>query len=190
MDKFIPESPDKFLKKGADMSLAKFGHINAIVDQVTINESAIAALEANSGYTYTEVSISSAEILGMGGSPVEILPPTGNLNKYYQYQMLVEFTYGTVGYDFALQSAEPCLSTLSGSLLTVLGSALFDAPGNTVGSASNNSVNGTTANISQELLATTEGVYLTTESEDDATVGDGTLLVKIWYKVRTFGSEL
>lgn len=43
MDKFIPQSPDKLLKKDADMSLAKFGHINAIVDQVTANEASILA---------------------------------------------------------------------------------------------------------------------------------------------------
>jgi hypothetical protein len=32
MKKFKPKSPDSFLKKGADMSLAKFGHLNAIID--------------------------------------------------------------------------------------------------------------------------------------------------------------
>tara|TARA_R110000772_G_scaffold100180_1_gene200358 strand:+ start:868 stop:1107 length:240 start_codon:yes stop_codon:yes gene_type:complete len=29
--KFIPESPDPFLKKGEDMAPAKFGHINEIL---------------------------------------------------------------------------------------------------------------------------------------------------------------
>lgn len=40
MKKFIPKSPDKFLKKEADMSLAKFGHLNEIVsviNQITDN---------------------------------------------------------------------------------------------------------------------------------------------------------
>jgi|694.fasta_scaffold47789_7 hypothetical protein len=32
MEKFVPQSPDPFLNKDEDMSLAKFGHINAIVD--------------------------------------------------------------------------------------------------------------------------------------------------------------
>ena len=31
MKKFIPKSPDPFIKKEADQELAKFGHINAIV---------------------------------------------------------------------------------------------------------------------------------------------------------------
>ena len=34
MKKFSPTSPDDFLMKGADMSLAKFGHLNAIVDGI------------------------------------------------------------------------------------------------------------------------------------------------------------
>lgn len=34
MKKFIPKSPDKFLKKEADMSLAKFGHLNEIVSVI------------------------------------------------------------------------------------------------------------------------------------------------------------
>jgi hypothetical protein len=34
LDKFIPQSPDKFLRKEEDMAPAKFGHINAIVDKI------------------------------------------------------------------------------------------------------------------------------------------------------------
>ena len=36
MEKFIPQSPDPYLNKDADMSLAKFGHINAML--LLINE--------------------------------------------------------------------------------------------------------------------------------------------------------
>jgi len=34
LNKFIPESPDPFLKKGADMAPAKFGHLNEIVREI------------------------------------------------------------------------------------------------------------------------------------------------------------
>jgi hypothetical protein len=34
MKKFNPKSPDEALIKGADMSLAKFGHLNTIVDAI------------------------------------------------------------------------------------------------------------------------------------------------------------
>ena len=34
LDKFIPQSPDKFLRKDEDMHLAKFGHLNELVRKV------------------------------------------------------------------------------------------------------------------------------------------------------------
>lgn len=34
---FIPQSPDSFLKKEADMSLVKFGHLNFLLDQCNNN---------------------------------------------------------------------------------------------------------------------------------------------------------
>lgn len=34
MVKFIPVSPDPYLKKGEDMAPAKFGHINAILEDM------------------------------------------------------------------------------------------------------------------------------------------------------------
>jgi hypothetical protein len=34
MDKFTPKSPDSFIKKDEDATLAKFGHINALVEEV------------------------------------------------------------------------------------------------------------------------------------------------------------
>lgn len=34
---FIPQSPDSFLKKEADMSLVKFGHLNFLLDQLNNN---------------------------------------------------------------------------------------------------------------------------------------------------------
>lgn len=34
MEEFIPVSPDALLKKEADMTLAKFGHLNKLVDVI------------------------------------------------------------------------------------------------------------------------------------------------------------
>ena len=36
--KFIPQSNDPYLRKDADMHLAKFGHINFLLDQINNNE--------------------------------------------------------------------------------------------------------------------------------------------------------
>ena len=35
--KFIPKSPDKYLKKGADTSLVKFGQLNFLLNQMNNN---------------------------------------------------------------------------------------------------------------------------------------------------------
>jgi hypothetical protein len=42
MKKFIPQSPDPFLKKPEDMTLAKFGHLNELVKNITNIEETIA----------------------------------------------------------------------------------------------------------------------------------------------------
>jgi hypothetical protein len=36
-EQFIPQSPDSFLKKEADMSLVKYGHLNFLLDQCNNN---------------------------------------------------------------------------------------------------------------------------------------------------------
>ena len=37
LNKFIPVSPDLNIQSDADMTVAKFGHINSLVDQVNTN---------------------------------------------------------------------------------------------------------------------------------------------------------
>ena len=183
MEKFIPQSPDKFLKKDADMSLAKFGHINAVVDQVTANEAAIAQIQSET--IYTEVQISSAQILAMGGSPIELLPSL-SANSYYDYIMIFEFTGSSVAYDF---TAQLCNIVIFPSNTRVSSSNNW---GSTTGSYEITQVS-TDALLSSapaEINSAFSAVQLTTSSGDDATQGNGTALVKIWYKVRTFGSEL
>lgn len=55
INKFSPVSPDTFLKAGSDMALAKFGHLNAIVDAYNTLDTATnsGALKANSITEYT-----------------------------------------------------------------------------------------------------------------------------------------
>lgn len=47
MDKFIPKSPDKFLKKDADATLARFGHLNEVVENLTTTETQVATNTAD-----------------------------------------------------------------------------------------------------------------------------------------------
>ena len=44
INKFSPVSPDTYLKAGSDMALAKFGHLNAIVDAYNTVDTAVTTL--------------------------------------------------------------------------------------------------------------------------------------------------
>lgn len=49
INKFSPVSPDTFLKAGSDMALAKFGHLNAIVDAYNTLDTAVTAFSPIAG---------------------------------------------------------------------------------------------------------------------------------------------
>jgi hypothetical protein len=49
INKFSPTSPDTFLKQESDMALAKFGHINAIVDNYNALDTAVTAISSTTG---------------------------------------------------------------------------------------------------------------------------------------------
>ena len=65
MKKFIPQSPDPYIKKEADMGLAKFGHLNAIV-------AAFSTIDI-------DVTLTSVELATIGSTPLKIYdaPPAG-----------------------------------------------------------------------------------------------------------------
>ena len=49
INKFSPVSPDTFLKAEKDMALAKFGHLNAIVDAYNTLDTAVTAISSTTG---------------------------------------------------------------------------------------------------------------------------------------------
>lgn len=49
INKFSPVSPDTFLKAQSDMALAKFGHLNAIVDAYNTLDTAVTAISSTTG---------------------------------------------------------------------------------------------------------------------------------------------
>jgi hypothetical protein len=49
INKFFPTSPDTFLKAESDMALAKFGHLNAIVDAYNTLDTAVTAISSVTG---------------------------------------------------------------------------------------------------------------------------------------------
>ena len=202
MDKFKPQSPDPYLKEEVDMSLAKFGHLNAVVDQVTLNEAAITNItNVQTATNYAEVVIDAANIASMGSSAITLLPAL-TAGDYYIFDEII------------IESTAP-----SGNSVTQAGgNTLYhiDYNGSVVGFVNRyafdyNDPSGTWTKVPLQGQYSTASTYwggdvvtadqsynnggsvtMTTDNGSDpsaVSAGCGAL-VKIRYRVGTFGSEL
>jgi hypothetical protein len=141
---------------------------------------------AVSEYTETIVNISSAQILAMGTTPIELLPAAG-ANSYYDINKVVlEYTYGNSAYavtdDFQIKDSDGSVVAVAPSYLLV-----FTQDVAWTGSLRNqlNAVSSPTGyNYGEAIIL--NSAY--TISCTNPTLGDGTLRVKIYYKVITFGA--
>lgn len=194
-----PDSNARFLaidSSQVDLTEKKSTSQNGKTEYHTPAEMADAA-GSLAGYTYTEVEVSSAEILALQSSPKSLLPVAG-AGKYYDIsQVILEYTHIATAY-----------TTTAKDMLTVTDSnsyreSLIDAvlleeteniaviidlkdninfynQATTTYFASKNTSGYTVLN--NDLILGYDGT--------NPTLGDGTLLVKIWYKIKTFGTEL
>ena len=162
----------------------------------------IAEMDANwdyatlGGYTYTEVAVSSAELVTIdsGANQKELLPAPG-AGKYYDLgQIIVEYTYDTAAYTTV--GVGYCAISDSGGYIA----RLFNEGFLTEASNSVILLDGNTNIWGIEPTTIEQGYNLVDNSSieffiDGANVVNpgtaaGTLLFKIWYKVKTFGTEL
>ena len=79
LNKFTPESPDPFLKKGEDMAPAKFGHLNEIVREINAGKGGGVITTKNIlwGLITNFASGSNPEFVDWAG----VLSPTGSHNS-------------------------------------------------------------------------------------------------------------
>ncbi len=132
--------------------------------------------------TYTEVAISSAQILAMGNVPVELLPQPG-ANKYYDIdKIILEFKDNGTPFSTGANSLINIEPNYSKAAIDIL-----------------NSGENSMAILKTSMNENTGGVYtlntflneaITMSTQEDMIDGNGTILAKIRYKVRTFGTEL
>lgn len=156
--------------------------ISNIIDQVNTNTEDIASMSGGSDYTETIVNISSAEILAMGTSPVELLPAAG-VNSYYDLEKIVlEYTHVTTAYTLLDLIGVYGNVTTYGLIYDNLISSsedmsyLFTPIG-----ASDNTGAGYAEKMNKNIVLST---VTSTNPED----GDGTIRVIIYHKTRTFGA--
>ena len=135
-----------------------------------------------------EVLISSEQLLDLGNTPIELLPNIA-ANKYYDIEKIIfEYIYNSVAYNFNdafVIYGVNAYSYLDGTAIT--------SSENTATSVGNYGAENLTFGDLLNVTARQElgkKVMLGVYNNTDPTLGDGSLLVKIWYKVRTFGTEL
>lgn len=145
-----------------------------------------------SSYDYTEVNISSSQLLNIGTSPITLLAAPGT-NKYYDFDKIIfEFTYGTITYNcpsklFIVGYATPTIKIAYIDL-----SQLVSQTTNRIcivepTKPDNYDIGGGILVNTHLSIELNEALLFTTIGLDDLTFGDGTMKVKIWYKVRNFG---
>ena len=121
------------------------------------------------GYQYySEITVSSAELLTLNSSPVTILPASLS-DEYYDFKIYIEYKYNSVAYDNL-----GGVSVVDDNTIQVVGSidctTLNDAVIVSYG-LSNGSTPGTSLRLYNSL---------------DSTVGDGEITVKLYYNIITF----
>lgn len=131
------------------------------------------------GYIYQETNVTSAEILTIGTSPILILPVlTGN--KYYDTITSIEYTFGTAAYTGSINPTNPIRLEISSSgldysnpIYITTNTSSFQVAFDKVPFDLNTCFN--------------DGIILTSLTSDSYTTGDGTIKVKVWYKIIDFG---
>jgi len=133
-----------------------------------------------SGYTETIVNISSAQILAMGTTPIELLPVAG-ANAYYDIDKIVlEYNYNTTAYANAPQPMPSMGNFYAEIVVDFLTSTNNDVV----------IINdfGRTPTGSYERYIINQSLTLGDYNSANPTLGDGTLRVKMYYKIITFGA--
>lgn len=153
-------------------------YTNALADAGTLDGSEVLYLASNEkttvgavrgGYTTTTVSISSAQLLAINSTPIQILPALGT-GKYYEYTAILKYTYVTTAYSvsgggalYLNQGSKDCYF----DRLTIAQTENAVSTGTFYGFAKmNNAVNLT--------------------SDANPTLGDGTVQIVITHRTITF----
>ena len=131
--------------------------------------------DAIGGYQYyTAVTVSSAEILTLSSSPIELLPAPG-VGYYYDIKLILEYTFNTTPYTVA-----------SGDLIIDDGTnVMYDI-------FSLQSIGADVVFMTQSMVGPNtiifpnSSIYLSQQTADP-TLGDGEMLLKIWYSIRSLG---
>jgi hypothetical protein len=137
----------------------------------------------NDDWQYTEINISSTQILNMGTNPIELLPAPG-AGKYYIYEITIEKYSGVtggLGVDFYFLGT----GNYIGSLFDTL--TLQTNNQGIIFSSSQTSEMSNGARVYTTLGSINETLIFTTYNGVNPTPSSTTAKAKIKYKIETFG---
>lgn len=160
--------------------------LQAQIDTLPVGGSAYTETIVNITPTETTYSdgraLFSSGILAMGTTPIELLPPAG-ANMYYDIEkILLEFSIGSIPYEFDPGDA---LSIIGYGVIGV--KSLMHVPFDVVFNPNGSEISPDNRAAGQASFINTP-ITLTTVNEIDPTLGDGTFRAIITYTVRTFGA--
>ena len=168
-----------------------FTTINATDDALVVLTSQVNAMPGADATT-VEVNISSAQILAMGSTPIELLPVAGAGNYYDIDKVRIEYNGGAAAYANITEQVIVIGSSnlygtvgwLESSFLTSTtdAAASFSRAGIEVYVAGLNSA------VAIPLVEMNENIIMTTYDSSNPTLGNGTMRAIITYTVRTFGA--
>jgi hypothetical protein len=142
---------------------------------LTSDASGNASWQSMYGYQYySAITITSAQTLSIGSSPVEILPAPG-ANKYYDFKVFFEYIFNTTSY-VSTGKMELHDST------TKRVSNRFDFNGQL-----SNNILISDMNAASELMPINSKLEFTTSDGTNPTLGDSSFKVKIYYNIIDFG---
>jgi hypothetical protein len=181
----------RIILKETDLSLGSnppAGYKYLGFDDDILSERTGATVSEISSYKYIEVLITSSQITNMGTTSIVLLPAPGS-NKYYDYKITLEFSISTV--DYSPAGLLYVAGNRSNDYTPILGNpALWSNTEKRVTHISSTPLN------SYDDSEFTNFSGFQTENESiimgwwnglNQTQGDGTILAKIWYRIRNFG---
>jgi hypothetical protein len=185
---FLNKDTGTVCYKNTDGTIVEVGEDTAALTANTAN------IAANTGL-YTEVTIppgvaATSGILGMGSVSVTLISAPGAGKSIVVKRMTIEYIAGATGYSFASGDLISLRNT-NGDILAGIDNLIFGTANKTVTVYPTGAV---TYNSFEAMIQSAEtlngAITLDTWGGENPINGDGSLRVKLWYEIETFGSRL
>jgi hypothetical protein len=180
--------PNNFPKRtNLDGSEEIYSQTSGVSEKFTLNDLK-AYLEA-SEWTEVIINISSAQILSMGSSPIQLLPNAG-LNKYYIFEGILEFIANMKNTQYSIPDSTSAIRIYYDQSFNGAGcyfnKAFLLSKGSSV--IPFNSIPNVGTNNAQNGIDSNSSIFLSTDNGLNPTNGDGTIRIVLKYKIKTFGA--